>query len=1174
MERLASSHPLARKSVTVVPESRFMQNYRVASAVHGGSSASAISNARGDVELFTSGSDTQVWNIYPDPQSATANSATLTGLTGEVIASGLTPSGDIALFAAQGTNLLYCVEQPASPTRWSSVKMIDVPLPSNAVRIARITTTRVAGKLYIGVLVEAKGLIGTLYNFSWGVWDSRAPTSLNGTTLQLQTLNAVWTGNSVSNVAFTVFDTVILEYTLSTHELNRPAIAANFRSLDVAAATDQLGNTQVLAILDDGNAYSLVGGGNRPYSWAQLTTASSFKQVAVLPSRPALDMLLLGVDNTLYHASQNAPSATGWGQPTPVYRGVQTFQAAVQDNGLAVFAIQAQQNTVTQLTRESLSGNWNIAALQVQAQGSIEDFASYSTDVTLFSEVGTPLAGTPVEVWTEEPSRLAINGGVYYATPRRPVRLLTNSAGVLSIAQQVSALAAPAILLAVPSLMSPGERIEVRQDAEVQDRLSVTHGNELLEAKLASGAPLLRDQYRTQATADAVAEAVNRSMSLASPAYFKGATATPYTDPRRPRAGVSMRRGGDVGVRSLELTQVPEQHWHLSVRNGQVQFSDLSADAASGLLMALSSSSLSAGWFSWLTDIGDFIAGVAQGLIEVVDYVVTTVSAGIRAAFHFIVDGVTYLFETLVDTVEKAFDLVEAVFSAVKVFFQQLYEWLAFLFNWGDMLRTHDAIAHIINSGFDFLIGATGGIQRIIDAGIDTLQHQLQQWFAEARNTIAGDYSLGGYERSNTPDDPDTSKAVANNIVYNGLVNNASAAHSSMAATALLSAADGPLRQFMDELTQLADFTESSQAFAQALAYLQDLGSAPDEIFRKLLAALMSVVEGVLQAVLSGVQAVIDALLKTVATLIAGLKQLMNAKWNIPFVSDLYRFITNGSDLTTLDLMALVLAVPGTILFKVMQNAAPFPDQASVSRFKAAFTADVLLSASGLKPASRQHAKQSVQAEQAWSGCLPRDLALVTGTLGSVAYFFYGSLTALGDALPPESGPPEIVAYAALILETAAQLCSCPWIFASGAPGCATAEGAGRVLWLYTCLGVVLDGVFVLTAHKMPENRDDIGVMATFVYGLGHLALAIRPSIGQSGEAVALNIVPCLPEVCKPLRLKRVVVSTEGFSLLGQAALDAICYTSATVLNMVSVSAATRPSLADASALGTGTRSL
>ena len=41
----------------------------------------------------------------------------LAAADGEVIATGLTPGGDIVLFAAQGTNLLYCVEQPTSAVR-------------------------------------------------------------------------------------------------------------------------------------------------------------------------------------------------------------------------------------------------------------------------------------------------------------------------------------------------------------------------------------------------------------------------------------------------------------------------------------------------------------------------------------------------------------------------------------------------------------------------------------------------------------------------------------------------------------------------------------------------------------------------------------------------------------------------------------------------------------------------------------------------------------------------------------------------------------------------------------------------------------------------------------------------------------------------------------------------
>lgn len=1156
MER-SSSQP----AVTVVPESRFMQNYRIASAVHGGSSASAIMNGQGNVELFTSATDTLIWNIYPDPNSETASTSTQTGLAGEVIATGLTPSGNIVLFVAQGTNLLYTVEQPQSATRWSPAKMIDVPLPSRAQRIAKISTAQVGNKLYIGVLVEAAGSVGIIYNLSWGVWDSKAPTALNRTTVQLQTLNAVWTGNADANIAFSVYDTIILQYVVSSGQLLRPRIAANFRTIDVAAATDSAGNTQVLAILADGNAYTLVGGGAQPFSWAQVSIGKSFKQVALLPSRPSISGLLLGSDNTLHHTAQSTQATSGWLPPAPVYPGVQSFCATLDEDGLEVFALKSQQNAVVHLTRESLSSNWSIAPLEIQANGSIEDFPSYSTDVALFDQLGTPLVETPVQVWTAEASRLAINGSVYYVTPRRPVRVLTNSAGVLSIAQQTNALAIPAILINVPSLMSPGESIEIRQNAEVQDSLSKTDGNELMNARLADGSPLLTGQYHKQDTANAVAEAVSRSMNLGGSAFLLAQSGTPYLDPRRPRAGVSLRSDNAQPPQALDLAAVPEQHWQLSVRNGGLVFTDLSADAAHGTLMFLRSSAISAGFLDWLEDIGDFIAGVANGIIEVVDYVVSKVVGGIQAAFHFIVDGVTYLFETLIDTVEKAFDLAESIFAAVKVFFQELYEWLAFLFNWNDILRTHDALAHIVNTGFDFLVGATGGIQTKVDAGINTLQGQLQQWFDQAKTTIAGAYSLGGYEQAHTPDDPTTSKAVSNNIVYNGLLNNASCASSPQGAFLLANELGDPLSEFIAKLDTLVDFTEASQAFAQALAYLQDLGTNPDQIFRKLLAALMSVVEGVLQAVLSGVQVVVDAMLQLVQTFVTSIKSLLNAEWKIPFVSDLYRLITNGSALTTLDLVSLVLAVPGTILYKALENAAPFPDGDSVMRFKTSLNAQRLLAATGLSPTT-DRARNRVT-DDPWTGFLPRDLALITGVLGSVSYFFYGALTALGDGMPPESAPPAIVSYVAYMFEAAAQLCSCPWFLSAGAPGCSTADGASRSLWIYTWAGLVLDGVFLAQWKRMPENKDDIGVIATFIYGLGHLGAAIPACIGQSGTTVALNVVPCIPEICKPLRLTKVVAATEGWSLVGQAALDAICYTSTTVLNVVAVSAATQPPTQD-----------
>ena len=47
------------------------------------------------------------------------------------------------------------------------------------------------------------------------------------------------------------------------------------------------------------------------------------------------------------------------------------------------------------------------------------------------------------------------------------------------------------------------------------------------------------------------------------------------------------------------------------------------------------------------------------------------------------------------------------------------------------------------------------------------------------------------------------------------------------------------------------------------------------------------------------------------------MQSILNEPWNIPFVSQFYSFITGGSTLTTLDLVALIAAVPSTILYKL-----------------------------------------------------------------------------------------------------------------------------------------------------------------------------------------------------------------------------------------------------------------
>jgi hypothetical protein len=72
----------------------------------------------------------------------------------------------------------------------------------------------------------------------------------------------------------------------------------------------------------------------------------------------------------------------------------------------------------------------------------------------------------------------------------------------------------------------------------------------------------------------------------------------------------------------------------------------------------------------------------------------------------------------------------------------------------------------------------------------------------------------------------------------------------------------------------------------------------------------------------------------------------------------------------------------------------------------------------------------------------------------------------------------------------------------------------------------------------MPENKQDPGVIVSFVYALGHLGAAIGASVGSSGVTVAANILTVIPELTKLLRLTAVVAYTDTISLKVQAGID------------------------------------
>jgi hypothetical protein len=1136
---------------TLTVETKFNQGYRTALAVNGGGEVVCVRNRNGDVELFTLGTDGTIMNFYPDSTSDTGYSSVSTQMKATTFSAGLDNSGNIVVFGSIGLQLNYISEVNNAGSRWSAPVIVPFPLPINPIAISRIYTEQIGAHLYVAVLTSYRGTVQPSYALSYSNWDTNAP-SFQSTPVVFNSLNCMWMGNNDATAGFACVSTNIAIYTVSTSQTKVLPMSSTFTSIDVDTILDQSGNNQIFAILGDGNVNVLAQGGTgQPYYWIPLSLGMNFRQVRTdKDSAGNINVFGVSGDNQLYHW-ESAQSQSGYSSPpASIQSSVALMGVCANDNGdIDLFTIGTAQNNLNHIFQEELTGNWTVEKVEVPTAGALEQYVSYSTDIAAVDLAGAPLVNSPVVIYTAEETRISINGATWFCGPNKPIRTSTNSAGVLSISQEADALAIPGLEVNYTNVMPAGQTISIAQSAGVQDKLSIVSGTDLMNATDQDGNYIIGSDYRNATTTDSMASAINQCMKVTGAP--PNATLLEMRSGTKP--GVWLRTGGHPTdlLRASPLQE--EQHWQLTFNHGEIVYRELTATEAQRIVAQKNATIQSAnGFFDWLDDIGDFVTGVVDGIVDVVDYVVSTVGNAIQAAITFIVDGVTYIFNAAVNFVEQALDMVETIFAYAKAFFEKIWEWIGFLFAWKDILRTHEAIAYTIIQMLAFVQGSITGTQTIVDNGFNNFQAQIQSVFQYAITNIAGTATIGGYASSNQPSQVPTAfdSSTSNNVVYNGVVNNSGSISIQSFAT---KEALGSISDLLNQLLNFGTDTEAGQAFANAVTYFNNLGQNPDQIFQQLLAGLLSVAEGVALAAVSGVKVLVDAIFQLGETLVGVLQTLLNESWDIPVISQLYSFVTGGSDLTTLDLIALIAAIPVTFTYKIIYNSSPFPDGDSLSAFKNAFSAQTMLQAAGFGSTTRS---QSQMAAPTDGGLMP-EYATFFAVTGSLATFFCGWFTAVNDAFPTEAPP--ILSKVVWVLESCAQVCAFPWWASSGSPSCepSNPDGCARTLWIYQNVGVLMDAVFIGAEGRLPENYNDAGIVVQFVYAIIHLDIAIVASEGTSGLPVANNILPTIPELGKLLRLSSVVEATEGISLGVIAAADALIYTASSIIGFCTATQST-----------------
>lgn len=255
---------------------------------------------------------------------------------------------------------------------------------------------------------------------------------------------------------------------------------------------------------------------------------------------------------------------------------------------------------------------------------------------------------------------------------------------------------------------------------------------------------------------------------------------------------------------------------------------------------------------------------------------------------------------------------------------QKIIDWLGFLFNWKDIQATHLSLVAVVNSGLQSGADHLAVIGQQVDTFFNNLETSVRTALYPAVLTSQTADPTSDQGPIITPQKGNVSSVKGNWAKYQFNHGGASTASSIPG-----SESSDPLYQAWVNLVEPAfqSMNETMQTLADDLVMLFKGGGDSLNVGQVLQKLGVDVLIGIIDAI----RTVIVGLINLGSLILQDFKSFINYKINIPIFSALYKeFISGGTDLTVLDGLAMLLAVPITIFSKLMTGSAP-PDLTALS---------------------------------------------------------------------------------------------------------------------------------------------------------------------------------------------------------------------------------------------------
>jgi len=1024
-----------------------MENFLPLQAVSSGTEIHTFLNSKGTLDIYSVGSDNQVYRLRQSKNQSAPYEEVNLGINALQLYLFTPANGDPdrpSIFGLDRTGKLTL-------STWQADGYVQRQTgPDNEVIRRFLGVRGVTGRIYINVRLD-DGRLGNNYydpiSDKWGgtVWAPVLGPDGQNAKVKVITMAA---NNPYQSALFAIgIDDEILfaEESFRTSQLRKLFKKASH----IAAISDSEDLLNIFAVERDTRLLWVKKQRKHSVSgiqfedWVQVDSGQTWNlgQLSANLRRDGLiEVFALNDQGDLLYTRQRVDGRgklAGWQVLFPIdaKMGNAIFALGRNANGYSeAFSVTAE-NELYRFWQSPETEQWFSEVLDVpRPEDKLMTVPTHATEVFVVDGIGAPIAGARTTINAAFLSTLWVDGRSYRSSIVDPVTLTTDATGKIVILQRANALAGATLLFSTPRTPA-GQPIKVEPNSELQARMAKLTTTDVLNAKDKEGNLVLPPGTKNRdKVAESLAEITKRSMDIAQAEETASAIQYKFASPRA--TGFQLQSN----FSSLNGTA-----WEIDFTSGVPIYKTTSIAAVETYrsehagLMTADGGFLGIDWGSVWNAIKKAVNWVIDGLKKII---VTIVDGIVKVLFEI----AGKIFEAVIKFAQQAFDFIEGVWNYLKVKLETLYEWLAFLFNFKDFARTADGVKHAIGVTLDFSADAIHAVRGQVENGFGLLKQELKG----VVDKLIADLNAQGNPTNNSyftqkEATTDQQHATDHNVFLNAYQQNESKIKVNAGSMSAAIAVDGPLQGLFDRLKALADnfeFGDGKQAFDEAFAYFDNIGSNPNNALQLLLSGVIKALEGVAFFAIDFAKGVVLTIFDLLEDIIRVFRDALFEKWEIPVLSQLYELFT-GDELTVMpvDVCAWVVAIPMTILSKVILGRAPWNED-ELRHFKETYTVEMLKHRLGLGSEADQ-----VAASDDWDPRWRENF--LTGYCTAMAVRALVDPGAIGaNATGAGLGPAGIVPIALRYFST---VFTTPWALSkdAGAPNCTPgAPGFGVTMWI------------------------------------------------------------------------------------------------------------------------------